>query len=523
MDKKLFYALVLSVGTVLIFNYYSQKKQNNAQSAGAPADIRPGQAYKVPTQKDLNRPVMREIDFLDKKITKKEEIKSFQTDLTDVSFSNFGGVISSFDFKKHLGKNSYPLRTITKKTFYEREQSAFILAFDENTPFFYDLIDSRVEDDSISVVYQTKADGWEINKNYVLYKDSYKVDLNIELKKIGNVENSLRPRLFFPAPFIGEIEKEPQSGAVITADGKSTKGVTGGAFDDAWAAPAIFGAQDKYFVHTLISDRSGKITFVKRGFFNTVNSKLFAMLEGPEVKDTTSFNLSFYMGPKLIDDLAVIDNRLEGLLDFGWLSWLCKILLKFLEFLYGLLGNFGLAIIAISILLKLPFMPMTIRGAQKMKEYQKHAPALNHLRQKYKGDPQRLNMEIMRFHKDRGLSPTAQMSGCLPYLIQMPILFALYRVLNNYIGLYQAPFFGWIVDLSAKDPYYILPILMGISMIIQQRISPTQDEKTKTVMMIVPFFVTAMFLNFPAGLVLYWFVNNLLLIGESYLGKIFYK
>ncbi|MFH1461323.1 MAG: membrane protein insertase YidC [bacterium] len=519
MDKKLLLVLVLSVGTVLIFNHYSQNNQKDSNNVGAPVDIRPGQAYKVPKTQDLNRPINKEIDFLDKKITKKEEISTFDTDVISASFSNYGGVISGFEFKKHLNRNSNPLKTILRKTFYEREQSAFILALDEKTPFYYDLIDSKVDNDSVNVVYQTSVDNWIIKKSYTLYKDSYKVDLKIDFENKDKDKTPIRARLFIPAPFIGEIEKEVQVGVVITPDGKSAESVPEKSLDSVWAMPSIFGAQDKYFVNTLISDNSN---FVQRGFFNSVNNRLSAILEGPELNENSSFTLSFYIGPKLIDDLA-IDNRLEGLLDFGWLSWLCKLLLKFLEYLYSLLGNFGLAIIVMTVLLKIPFMPMTIKGSKKMKEYQKHMPALTHLRQKYKNDPQKLNAETMRFHKERNLSPTAQMSGCLPYLVQMPILFALYRVLNNYLGLYHAPFFGWITDLSVKDPYYILPILMGISMIIQQRLAPIQDEKTKTIMLFMPIFVTAMFISFPAGLVLYWFTNNLLLIGESYLGKVIYK
>lgn len=519
MDKKLLLTLSLSIGILFIFNYVTKK--NTKDMEGAPANVRPGQSYRVPTTQDLNSPVNKEIDFLDKKVSRKEDIKVFNTDNCTISFSNYGGVIAGYEFKKYLGENNYPLKTINKKSFYEREQSAFLLALDEKTPYFYDFVSSDIKDDNINVVYKTSVDNWIIKKNYILYKNSYKVDLNLQFEKKGEGKDIIRPRLFFPAPFLGGIEKEYQSGITSKLNGKTVSAVSARDLElDAWITPLIFGVQDKYFAHTLISDKDN---FVVRGFYESVNERLFAILEGPEVKEKQSYNVSFYIGPKLTDDLRSIDPRLEGLLDFGWLSWLCNFLLKLLNFLYGLIGNFGWAIILMAILIKIPFMPMTIRGTRKIKEYQKHMPALNRLKHKYRGDTQRLNLELMKFHKERGLSMMAPLSGLLPMVIQMPIFFALYRVLNNYLELYQAPFFGWITDLSAKDPYYIFPILMGIAMLIQQRIASVQDEKTKTVMLFLPILFIGIFLNLPVGLVLFWFTNNILTIGENLIGKAIYK
>lgn len=520
MDKKLLFVIVMSVGTMFIFNYFMKNNQQQSGAARVPENMRPGQAYRVPDIQDLNRPINTEIDFLDKKITTNEEIKTFDTDYCSVSFSNYGGVISGVEFKKHLGKNDYPLRTITKKSFYEREQSAFILALDEKTPFFYNLVDSKILDDHVDVVYQAATDNWIIKKSYTIYKDSYKIDLKLDFTSKGKGVASIRPRLFFPAPFVGEVEKEVQSGVAINLDGKSVEAVPERDLDKVWVSPSIFGGQDKYFAHTLISDSAN---FVQRSFFRRSDDRLFPVLEGPELKEKGSFNLSFYIGPKLLDDLVAIDQRLEGLLNFGWLSWLCKILLRLLQYFYSMIGNFGVAIILMSILIKVPLMPMTIKGNKKMKAYQKYMPALTRIKTKYKGNPQKLNEEIIRFHKERGLSPTAQLSGCLPQLIIMPIVFALYRVLVNYLGLYQAPFFGWITDLSSKDPYYILPVLMGLSMFVQQKLSPAQDDKAKVMMMFMPLVLVAVFINLPAGVVLFWFSNNLLMIAEGYLGKTILK
>ena len=154
-----------------------------------------------------------------------------------------------------------------------------------------------------------------------------------------------------------------------------------------------------------------------------------------------------------------------------------------------------------------------------MEEYQKYQPTLNRIRTKYKHDLKKQQEEIMKFHQEHNLSPATPMSGCLPMLIQLPILFALYRVLNNYLSLYHAPFFGWMRDLSSKDPYYVLPILMGLTMLWQQKMTPVVDEKQRLMMMFMPIVMTAIFINFPAGLVLYWLTNNVLTVGEDLLRK----
>lgn len=522
MDKKILFALFMSVATLLAFNYFNRNQQPVQQytTGNIPTEIRSGQAYRVPTAQDLARPVNTEIDFIDKKITQKEVTKEIETDLYKISFSNYGGIVSTVDFKKHKGKDGAPLRTIYYRGFYEREEGAFLLALEAKTPYFYNLIDVKENEKNIEIVYQSEVDGWLIKKNYVLQKDSYKIDLNLEFEPKRKDAASIRPRLFYPAPFISEVANDVVNGFTIGVDGKSVNKVAQKDLDQVLKTPAIFGGEDKYFAHGLVADKQG---FVQRGFFKKTGNGLFPVLEGPEINQKSNYQLSFYVGPKLVDDLMMGDERLEDLLEFGWFSWICKLLLKLLAYIYSFVGNYGVAIILLTILLKIPFTPLTIWGRRKMEEYQKYQPTLNKIRMKYKKDPQTMQQEIMRFHKEHNISPTAPITGCLPMLIQLPILFGLYRILNNYLGLYQAPFFGWLTDLSSKDPYYVLPVLMGLAMLWQQRLTPSGDEKQKVIMMFMPFIVTALFISFPAGLVLYWLTNNLLMISEDYLRKSFFK
>jgi YidC/Oxa1 family membrane protein insertase len=206
---------------------------------------------------------------------------------------------------------------------------------------------------------------------------------------------------------------------------------------------------------------------------------------------------------------------LSDAVDFGFFGFLARPLLHVLKFFYGFLHNYGLAIILLTVIIKLIFWPLTQKSYTSMKGMQKLQPQMQKLREKYKNDKQRLNVELMNLYKEHRVNP---LGGCLPMLVQIPVFFALYKTLLISIELRHAPFFLWIADLSAKDPYYVTPLLMGASMFVQQKLTPsTMDPMQAKLFLAMPIVFTVLFLNFPAGLVLYWLVNNLLTIGQQYL------
>jgi YidC/Oxa1 family membrane protein insertase len=235
-----------------------------------------------------------------------------------------------------------------------------------------------------------------------------------------------------------------------------------------------------------------------------------------------------YIGPKEVGRLEAYG--LEGSLNFGgfpiprqWgglpMEWLGLPILKFMNWIYGYVGNYGIAIILITILSKVLFYPLTLKGMRSMKAMQMLQPQVNALRSKYKSDPQRLQRETLDLYRKYKVNP---MGGCLPMVAQVPIFYALYLALSVSVELQNAPFlcfgrvFGvdlWVCDLAGHDPTYILPILMGVSMFVQQKMTPmTGDPRQAKMMLIMPFVFTFMFLNLPSGLVLYWFVSNVLQI-----------
>ncbi len=231
---------------------------------------------------------------------------------------------------------------------------------------------------------------------------------------------------------------------------------------------------------------------------------------------STRYESRLFVGPKLQDELAAITPGLEYTVDYGWLTVLAQpIFFWILRPLYRLFGNWGLAIIGVTVIIKGIFYKLSETSYRSMANMRKLAPRLQALKERYGDDKQKLQQAMMEMYRTEKINP---LGGCLPILVQIPVFIALYWVLLESVELRQAPFFGWLKDLSAADPYFILPIVMGVTMIAQQKLSPAPlDPVQQKVMMIMPVVFTAMFAFFPAGLVLYWTVNNVLSIAQQWM------
>ena len=517
MDRRLLTTIALSIATVFAMNYFFDSRSSKSEVSTV---LAPGQAYKAPINQDI-KPLVRDINFVDSKMTTPEELSVIDTPKTRYTFSTYGGQLAEIEFKDHLGKNKTPLKTLYKKNGADREHGCFVVALDEHTPFVYELADRTETAEKAMLVYAAKAGDWTLRKTYTVHKNLYKVDLKIDCVPNHNSVKAIKPRLFVTAPYVSELADDTLNGVILNAKGSYLDKVEASKEAEFfWAKPGMVGAEDKYFAHMLVNDAQ---QFAQRTYFKRVSPMMLAIvLEGAELAEQASFDLHFYCGPKSLHDLVAVHERLEDLLSFGWLSTICKLLLRLLSYLYQLLGNYGYAIIALTFLVKLPFVPLSMSAKRKLEEYQRYQPAINRIRAKYASDIKVQHEEIMKFHKEHGISPTTQIFGCLPLLVQMPILFGLYRILGNYLDLYQSPFIGWIVDLSSKDPFYLLPILMGLSMLWQQQLTPAADGKQRVIGIFMSILMVAIFANFPAGLVLYWFINNALSIAEDLGRKAFF-
>lgn len=229
----------------------------------------------------------------------------------------------------------------------------------------------------------------------------------------------------------------------------------------------------------------------------------------------SSINFSGYMGPKNFNDLIALNKELTDVIEYGWFTFIAKPMFVLLQYIQSYVGNWGWTIVILTILIKLVLYPLSYKGMVSMNKLKELAPKMKEIQLKYKDDKQKQSMHMMELYKKHGANP---MGGCLPLLLQIPVFFAIYRVLINAIELKGAEWILWVQDLAEMDPYFVLPILMGATMYIQQKITPNtmQDEMQRKIFQFLPVIFTFFFLWFPAGLTLYWFINNVFTIGQQY-------
>ena len=271
--------------------------------------------------------------------------------------------------------------------------------------------------------------------------------------------------------------------------------------------------QNKYFAAALIPGHGMKSALVKKEGEN-----LYVGLEFESVQSAASASHILYAGTKQLQILEDSGHKLFRLMDYGWFgnkfAFLVKPLLKTLEFFHGITHNYGWSIIILTLCIKLLFFPLTHKSFKSMKGMQKVQPYVKLIQERNKDNRQKMNEEMLELYKKHKVNP---LGGCLPMLLQIPVFIALYHALFFSIELRGAPFFGWIHDLSVQDPYYVTPVFMGVTMFLQQRLSPSiGDPIQQKIMMFLPIMFTFLFMSFPSGLVIYWTVNNLLTIAQQY-------
>ena len=381
----------------------------------------------------------------------------------------------------------------------------------------------------------TNPDGITVKKVLTFRADSYLIHCDIIVQNGSGIPLNDAISISVPGYFNEDVKKRSRfayEGPVAYLDNDFTtikpkdiedkdtySGVVG------WA-----GYTTRYFLTAVMPDTPEAAT-LKLSFANdVVTNRLVAKMPrlDPEKQNQQSFTL--YMGPKSHKILSGYDNLLKKSVNFGFFDILAKPLLIAMNFIHGIVPNYGVAIILLTILIKLLFWPLGTKSYKSMHEMKKVQPLMMEIREKYKDDKQRMNQETMALYKTYKVNPA---SGCLPLLVQMPIFFALYRMLYMAIELRHAPFVGWITDLSGPDRLFhfnfaipfmeapsgipVLTLLMGASFLLQQKMAPTTgDPMQAKMMMLMPIFMTVLFINFPAGLVLYMFVNNIISMGQQY-------
>jgi YidC/Oxa1 family membrane protein insertase len=369
------------------------------------------------------------------------------------------------------------------------------------------------------------ASGLKVSKIYTFYRSSYLIDLRYEI--LSNAAAPVTPYAYFqflrdgkPAPGDTKMVPTYTGAAVYTEQGKYHKvdfaAIEKGkadypkTADNGWIAMV-----QHYFVAAWLPEgKASREFFTRKVGDDLYSAGLIVPVGAVQPGQTGQLTMRLYAGPQVQDKLAKLAPGLNLVVDYGWLTFIAVPLFWVLEMFHKWVGNWGVAIILLTVMIKLIFYPLSAASYKSMAKMKAVAPKLQRIKELYGDDRQRLHQAMMDLYKTEKINP---MGGCLPIVVQIPVFISLYWVLLQSVELRQAPFMLWIHDLSAADPYYVLPIVMGVTMIIQSRLNPTPPDPIQARMMqIMPIAFSVFFFFFPAGLVLYWLINNVLSIAQQW-------
>lgn len=365
-------------------------------------------------------------------------------------------------------------------------------------------------------------DGIRIEKRHTLSANTYSIQVETTISNTssnpfeGRLATGVASSIKFLQKRGGTYHKGPvlySDGNILTKDMKQGSEILTGKIG--WG-----GLEEMYFISAVIPIKieNAKWSSITAGDLVKIEAAIPVNLTPGA---STSIGYTAYIGPKEMDILKAQGVHMEDSINYGWFplgrtlnKTLAKPMHAAMNFLYSYIHNYGLVIILLTIVIKILFHPLTKKGLDSMKEMKRIQPQVAAIREKYKDDKEKMNRELMDLYKRYSINP---LGGCLPMVLQIPVFIALYNVLSTSIELRHAPFAFWLYDLSAKDPYYVTPILMGATMLMQQKMTPSaMDPAQAKTMLIMPVVFTFMFLKFPSGLVIYWLVNNILSIAQQY-------
>ena len=479
-----------------------------------------------------------------------EETTTVESDAVLATFSNRGGVLTSWKLKNHTEQASDVLIELVPVNLPPEQPQPFTLAFDDpelsaraRTALFEastTALSLGDDPEDFSFVYEDSS-GFRITKRYSFDPSEHDYVMSVSVAATLNGETLPFAVQWGPALGGGESTTSGMIGyrygpRAVVYGRVETDGVLGESdiqhleVSDIQARAQYHGQlryagiDNHYFLAAAITSNPSVIA----GYQSLPLPPLDP--DGPSRElitfelrwpDSVVENQPFFLGPKDFVLLERVDPTLISAIDFGWTSWIVVPLHRSLTQIYGYVGNWGWAIVILTFLINVIIFPLRHKSVISMRKMQEVGPEMKAIQARYEGvkttDPkkQKMNQEIMELYKKRGVNPV---SGCFPMLLTMPVLFAFYSLLSVAVEIRGEPFIGWITDLTVADPLYITPIAMGASMVVQQRMTPTpsQDPMQQKIMMFLPIVFTFLFISFPAGLVIYWTVNNILTISQQY-------
>lgn len=532
MEKRLILAIVLSF--IVIFLYQAIFFKNKPQEL--PAEIPQADSGKATAvlEEKLQMPTLKTPETQDPAVQAMnlqevgaagEETVVIETSLFRAEWTNRGAGLKSWKLKKHQDEKGGALEMVSSLAAESGLYPFYIMTEDRaldtqvnGNLFLSSVLSIALEDGQRKSVKYEYSDGKSVKAEKILTFEGGRYDFGVEVNLWKNGQK-VEPRLLW-GPGIGNPEfavKRQQYGgasglAVLVAnkvyrvDEKKYKPEQAAFNFLSWAA-----YEDNYTAVIFITPPlKGNAVFLKEDGEKV--SYMYLSVSAPE---------KAYIGPKQFDKLRELGLSTKKLINFGFFGGIAEILLIVLKAIHKVIPNWGVAIILMTLFIKILFFPLTYHSTKSMSKMQELQPKIKALRAKYKKAKQdiaqrrQMNEEMMRLYKEHGINPAG---GCLPILIQIPVFWGVFRLLVVAIELRHSPFFFWIKDLSARDPFYVTPILMGVTQFISQKMTPTTaDPAQARIMLIMPFIMTIFFMNFQSGLVLYWLTNNVLQIGQQYL------
>ena len=491
----------------------------------------------ISNQQDLpDMPVAKSLDSLPAldqsiEVSSAEKIH-VKTDVMDVYISLQGGDIHNLallDYPIESSKPDVPVQLLADNaTQFFIVQSG--LRSDMHAPTHYDQYRAEKtqyelhDGENVIVVplHWQSENGLNVTKTYRFHRDTYKVDVDYQVENNTGSAFSAYPYSQFnrirPPKDSGFIYT--YTGAVFSSEGNEYDKVTFDDLDDAafsHTAPNGWAAMiQHYFVAALIPEQNGQENAYYGKSLNersyTAGAKLPTITVANGNSTTTKY--AMYLGPKQHTRLEAAAKNLDLTVDYGRLTIISAPLFTIMEWIHKLTNNWGWSIVFLTVLIKLAFYRLSAASYRSMASMRKLTPKLATLKERYGDDKQAFNKAMMDLYRTEKINP---LGGCLPILVQMPVFLAFYWVLVESIELRQAPFMLWLQDLTAMDPYFVLPVLFGLSMFFQQKLNPApQDPAQAMVMKAFPIIFTVFFAFFPSGLVLYWVVNNTLSIAQQW-------
>jgi len=455
-----------------------------------------------------------------------EQTVTIETDLVRVGLSNRGGVIQSWELKRYHtappekkpvqlvyqgGKFKGPLSITVANPEIDKTIREGLYGIEKD----FTILDAAHPVGHVTMQFHDSATHLGVEKRLTFHHDSCVVDVSVDLEGVTEPYDVGLGTNFgiveWGSGFIGVI------GSAWRVDDKIEKETPEKELERKGTVQWVV-LHDKYFISVLMPKQATGVLAKNEGE-KIVSAGVRMAASG----GASSVGLQLYAGPKEHDSLRSLNVGLEEMIDFGFFifgSWavvkaVAKPIFYVLRFIHGYTYNYGVTIVLLTVAIKLLFAPLQYKSYKSMKMMRVIQPKIAAVQEKYKGDRDRLNKELMKLYKDQKVNP---LGGFLPMILQMPVFVALFNVLYTTIDLRQAPFMLWITDLSVQDPYYVLPIIMGVTMFIQQKITPTTMDPTQAkIMLVLPVGMTFLFVNFPAGLVLYWLTNNTLTISQQLL------